>query len=69
MASCNVGLSAVYDIMQKNDQLQLFMASGVIVKDSFKGQTLNEAKLLQLDRRFYRWFTAVDYKGNLRLNC
>jgi len=55
--------------MQKNDQLQLFMASGVIVKDSFKGQTLNEAKLLQLDRGFYRWFTAVDYKGNLRLNC
>ena len=65
MASCNVGLPAVYDITQRNDQLQLFMASGVIVKDCFKGQTLNEPKLLQLDRGFYSWFTAVDCKENL----
>jgi hypothetical protein len=39
VASCNVGLSAVYDILQRNDQLQLFMASGENVKDIFKGQT------------------------------
>jgi len=35
------------------------MASGEDVKDIFKGQTLNETKLVQLDRGFYKWFTAV----------
>jgi len=65
VAACNVGLSAVYDIMQRNDPLQFFMTSGESVKDILKGQTLNEPKLLQLDRGFYKWFTAMDSKGNL----
>jgi len=51
--------------MQRNDQLQLFMASRVSVKDVFKGQTLNELELLHLDSGFYKWFTAMDSKENL----
>ena len=56
MASCNIRMSAVYDIMLRNDQLQLCMASSESVKDIFKGQTLNEPKLLQLDRGRYSAF-------------
>ena len=65
VASCNFGLSAVCNIMQSNDQLQLFMASGEIVKDIFKGQTLTEPKLLQFDSGFYKWFTAMHSKETL----
>jgi len=65
VASCNVGLSAVCNIMQRNDQLQLLMASGEIVKDIFKGQILKDPKLPQLDRGFYKWFTAMHSKENL----
>jgi len=65
VALCDIGLSAVCDIMQRNDQLQLFMASRVSVKDVFKGQTLNELELLHLDSGFYKWFTAMDSKENL----
>ena len=65
MASCNVGLSAVCNIMERNDQLQLFMASGEDVKDVFKGQILKESKLLQLDRGFYKCFTVMHSEGNL----
>jgi len=63
--SCNAGFSAVYGIIQRNDELQFFMASSEFVKDIFKGQTLNEPKLLQLDRGFYKWFTAMHPKGKL----
>jgi hypothetical protein len=41
------------------------MASGEIVKDIFKGQTLTEPKLLQFDSWFYRWFTAIYSKETL----
>jgi len=45
VASCNVGLSAVYDIMQRNYQLKLFMASSVNVKDILEAETLKGPKL------------------------
>jgi hypothetical protein len=41
------------------------MASGEIVKDIFKGQILKDPKLPQLDRGFYKWFTAMHSKENL----
>ena len=54
--------------MEWNDQLQLLMASGENVKNIFKGQTLKEPKLLQLDSGFYKWYTAVHSKEHLRLS-
>jgi len=68
MASCNAGFPAVYDIIQRNNELQLFIASSEFVKDIFKRQTLKEPKLLQLYSGFYKWFRAMHSKENLWLN-
>ena len=68
MASCNVGLSALCNIMERKDQLQLFMASDEDVKDIFKGQILKEPKLLQFDSGFCKWFTTMHCKEHLRLS-
>jgi hypothetical protein len=43
----------MYDAKKWEDQLRPFMASSESMKDLFKGQTLKEPKLAQVDKVLY----------------
>jgi hypothetical protein len=49
IASYSIGSSAAYDIKKWSEQLQLFVYSSGNAKYLFKGQTMKEPKLVQLD--------------------
>jgi hypothetical protein len=65
IASCNIGLSTVYDIRKWKAQLESFVASCERVNSPVK-QTLEKPRLAQLDKLVCKWFTAMHSEGKTR---
>jgi hypothetical protein len=67
MASYLTGLSTIYNIKKRGQQLQFTTVCGSseIVNDLLKQQTLKLLKLVQLDNEMCKWFAAVHSEANL----
>jgi hypothetical protein len=61
MASSNVGLSTIYDIKKKKNQLWSFTAWSGNVKDFLKQQMLKGVKIVRMDK-VYKWITTVFWR-------
>jgi hypothetical protein len=51
------------DMKKQKGQLLSFLALVESLKVLFKGQTLKHPKLAQLDKSWFKWFTAIHFEG------